>query len=70
MADHLGLDPARIERLRRTDRLTSFDPARIWQVLDPAPGCTMLDIGTGVGFGGSGCFRNRGGPVHQGQMAR
>ena len=50
MADHLGLDPARIERLRSPDRLTYFDPARIFDVLAPAPDCTLLDIGTGVGF--------------------
>lgn len=50
MADQLGLDPARIARLRSADRLTYFDPARIWDVLDPAPNCTVLDIGTGVGF--------------------
>ena len=50
MADHLGLDPARIERLRSPDRLSYFDPARIFDVLAPAPDCTLLDIGTGVGF--------------------
>ena len=30
--------------------MTYFDPARIWDVLDPAPDCTVFDIGTGVGF--------------------
>ena len=50
MADHLGLDPARIERLRSPDRLTYFDPDKIWDVLQPAADCTMIDIGTGVGF--------------------
>lgn len=50
MADHLGLDPARIERLRSPERLTYFDPDRIWDVLQPAADCTLIDIGTGVGF--------------------
>lgn len=50
MADHLGLDPGRIERLRSADRLTYFDPDRIWDELNPAPDCTLVDIGTGVGF--------------------
>lgn len=50
MADHLGLDPARIARLRSSERLEYFDPDRIWEVLDPAPDCTLIDIGTGVGF--------------------
>ena len=50
MVDTLGMDPARIERLRSPDRLEYFDPARIWPVLDPAPRCTLIDIGAGVGF--------------------
>jgi SAM-dependent methyltransferase len=50
MADLLGMDPGRIERLRSLERLTYFDPARIWEVLDPAPDCTLIDIGTGVGY--------------------
>jgi SAM-dependent methyltransferase len=50
MADLLGMDPARIERLRSPERLAYFDPARIWQVLGPAPDCTLIDIGAGVGF--------------------
>lgn len=50
MADRLGLDPARIERLRSPERLEYFDPDRIWDVLGPAPDCTLIDIGTGVGF--------------------
>ena len=50
MADHLGLDPGRIARLRSSERLEYFDPDRIWEVLDPAPDCTLIDIGTGVGF--------------------
>ena len=44
------MDPARIERLRSPERLESFDPDRIWDVLNPAPDCTLIDIGTGVGF--------------------
>ena len=27
-----------------------FDPDKIWDVLQPAADCTMIDIGTGVGF--------------------
>lgn len=50
MADELGFDPARIERLRSPERLEYFDPDKIWKVLRPAPDCTVLDIGTGVGF--------------------
>lgn len=50
MADDLGMDPARIARLRSPERLDYFDPNRIWDVLDPAPDSTILDIGTGVGF--------------------
>ena len=44
------MDPGRIERLRSAERLAYFDPDRIWDVLDPAPDCTLIDIGTGVGF--------------------
>ncbi|NKB58579.1 MAG: methyltransferase domain-containing protein [Alphaproteobacteria bacterium] len=50
MADTLGMDPARIERLRSPERLEYFHPDRIWEVLKPAPGCTLVDIGAGVGF--------------------
>ena len=50
MADLLGMDPERIGRLRSLDRLAYFDPARIWQVLQPGPDCTLVDIGAGVGF--------------------
>ena len=50
MADLLGMDPNRIERLRSTDRLEYFDPVHIWKVLQPAPDCTLIDIGAGVGF--------------------
>ncbi|MFP6747424.1 MAG: class I SAM-dependent methyltransferase [Alphaproteobacteria bacterium] len=50
MADLLGMDPARIGRLRSPERLEYFDPAKIWPVLAPAPDCTLVDIGAGVGF--------------------
>ena len=50
MADHLGMDPARIARLRSPERLEYFDPAKIWETLSPAPDCTLIDIGAGVGF--------------------
>ena len=50
MADKLGMDPARIERLRSPDRLEYFDPDKIWDALDPPADCTVIDIGTGVGF--------------------
>lgn len=50
MADTLGMDPARIERLRSPERLEYFHPDKIWDVLKPAPGCTLIDIGAGVGF--------------------
>lgn len=50
MADIFGMDPARIERLRSPDRLTYFHPDRIWEVLNPAPDCTLIDIGAGVGY--------------------
>lgn len=50
MADNLGMDPARIARLRSPERLEYFDPDKIWNVLNPAPDGTILDIGTGVGY--------------------
>lgn len=50
MADLLGMDPARIERLRSPERLAYFDPAKIWQVLNPGQNSTVLDIGAGVGY--------------------
>ena len=50
MADALGMDPARIERLRSPERLEYFHPDRIWELLKPAPDCTLIDIGAGVGF--------------------
>ena len=50
MADTLGMDPARIERLRSPERLEYFHPDRLWEVLKPAPDCTLIDIGAGVGF--------------------
>ena len=50
MADLLGMDPARIERLRSPERPAYFDPAKIWQVLNPGQNSTVLDIGAGVGY--------------------
>ena len=50
MADLLGMDPARIERLRSPERLAYFDPAKIWRVLNPSQNGTVLDIGAGVGY--------------------
>ena len=50
MADLLGMDPARIERLRRPERLTYFDPSKIWSVLNLNQTPTVLDIGSGVGY--------------------
>ncbi|MDP6875107.1 MAG: class I SAM-dependent methyltransferase [Alphaproteobacteria bacterium] len=50
MADLLGMDPGRIGRLRSPERLEYFDPAEIWDVLQPGPDCTLIDIGAGVGF--------------------
>ena len=50
MADSLGMDPARIERLRSPERLEYFHPDRIWEVLNPAPDCTLIDIGAGPGY--------------------
>ncbi len=50
MADTMGMDPARIERLRSAERLDYFHPDRIWEVLEPAFDCILVDIGAGVGF--------------------
>ena len=50
MADTLGFDPARVERLRNPERLEYINPARIWEILQPEPDCTLIDIGAGVGF--------------------
>jgi ubiquinone/menaquinone biosynthesis C-methylase UbiE len=50
MADTLGFDPKRIERLRSPERLEYFHPDRVWDVLQPAPDCTLIDIGAGVGY--------------------
>ena len=50
MADLLGMDPARIERLRSPERLTYLDPARLWEVLAPVEAGVIADIGAGVGF--------------------
>jgi len=50
MADLYGMDPARVERLRSPERLGCFDPAKIWDALDPDPSVTPVNIGSGVGF--------------------
>lgn len=51
MGDILGLDPARIARLRDPARLQDLDPARVWDVVaPPTDGETIVDIGSGVGF--------------------
>ena len=50
MADTLGFDPARIERLRSPERLQYFNPELIWEVLHPSDKCTLIDVGAGVGF--------------------
>jgi ubiquinone/menaquinone biosynthesis C-methylase UbiE len=51
MGDILGLDPARIARLRDPARLKDLDPARVWEaVAPPADGETIVDIGSGVGY--------------------
>ena len=50
MADLYGMDPARIEHLRSPERLEYFDPAKVWDALDPDSSVTLVDIGSGVGF--------------------
>ncbi len=51
MGDILGLDPARIARLRDPARLQDLDPSRVWDAIaPPADGETIVDIGSGVGF--------------------
>ncbi len=50
MADLLGMDPARIARLRSPERLEYFHPDRIWEVLEPTEITTLIDIGAGVGY--------------------
>jgi ubiquinone/menaquinone biosynthesis C-methylase UbiE len=50
MVDYLGMDPARIERLRSPERLEYFDPDRFWDTVKPKSDCTLIDIGAGVGF--------------------
>ena len=50
MADLLGMDPGRIERLRSPERLTYLDPARVWDVVAPVESGIIVDVGTGVGF--------------------
>lgn len=50
MPDLLGLDPARIERLRDPARYQSVDPQRLWEVLEAPQTGTIVDVGAGVGF--------------------
>lgn len=50
MADLLGLDPSRIERLRSPERLTYLDPARVWDVVSPIEAGIIVDVGTGIGY--------------------
>ncbi len=50
MADLLGMDPARIERLRSPERLSYLDPERVWDVLASVEAGVIVDIGAGVGF--------------------
>lgn len=50
MADLLGMDPDRVERLRSPERLTYLDPERVWEVLAPVVAGVIVDIGTGIGF--------------------
>lgn len=50
MADLLGMDPGRIERLRSPDRLAYLDPARVWEAVTPVESGVIVDVGTGVGF--------------------
>ncbi len=50
MADLLGMDPGRIERLRSPERLTYLDPDRVWNVATPVESGIIVDVGTGVGF--------------------
>ncbi|MBT6277607.1 MAG: class I SAM-dependent methyltransferase [Chromatiales bacterium] len=50
MADTLGLDPARIERLRSIERYDLVNPRRLFEVMDKPTDGTVVDIGAGVGF--------------------
>ena len=50
MADLLGMDPARIERLRDPKRLEVVDPERVFDVVPFAGDGTVVDLGAGVGF--------------------
>jgi len=44
MADLLGMDPARIERLRSPERLSYLDPERVWDVLASVEAGVIVDI--------------------------
>lgn len=51
MASKLGVDAARIERLRDPARLENLNPDRLWEALpEPGDGATIVDIGAGVGY--------------------
>jgi len=50
MADLLGMDPARIERLRSPARLEHFEPSLIWSALGFTGDRVAVDVGSGVGF--------------------
>ncbi|NKC16421.1 MAG: methyltransferase domain-containing protein [Gammaproteobacteria bacterium] len=50
MVDLLGLDPARIARLRDPARYDLVDPSQLWTVVQKPDGGTVLDVGAGVGF--------------------
>ena len=51
MGDALGLDPARIARLRDPARLRTLHPDIVWEVVAPPDaGGTIVDIGCGAGF--------------------
>ena len=50
MADVLGLDPARIERLRNPARYEQVNPERVWDVVERPSTGVIVDVGAGVGF--------------------
>ena len=50
MPDLLGLDPARIERLRDPARYERVDPNRLWDVVNPPEKGVIVDVGAGVGY--------------------
>ena len=50
MADSLGMDPARIERLRSPARLEHLDPSLIWSELQFSGEGVAVDVGSGAGY--------------------